>query len=234
MGVLLIRTDMSRLFITQSGIYKLIDETNGKVYVGSAVDLARRKSQHFSSLRKGLHPNPHLQNAYTKGHKIEFVIVELVSETKLLSVEQKHLDELWDNGALCYNVAREAARYSMPPRQYNVTLQSPDGKIYGPICGLCSFARAHSLDKENLSALISGKLKTLKGWRINDGKSKRPQSRRRKFSLVSPSGVKYTKITNITEFAEIHGLKCASLSKLVNGQRTSLFGWKLLGADRIG
>ena len=39
------------------GIYKIINVINNKFYVGSAVDLKRRRTRHFSELRTGKHNN---------------------------------------------------------------------------------------------------------------------------------------------------------------------------------
>lgn len=49
-----------------SGIYKITNSVNGKVYIGSTVDLKRRKRVHFRDLRVGQHYNTHLQRAYNK------------------------------------------------------------------------------------------------------------------------------------------------------------------------
>jgi group I intron endonuclease len=49
-----------------SGIYQITCSANGKVYIGSAVALSRRKAQHFNRLRSGNHHNTHLQNAWNK------------------------------------------------------------------------------------------------------------------------------------------------------------------------
>ena len=50
----------------QSGIYKIVNEENGKVYVGKSVDVKERKYKHFDKLRRDEHPNPHLQNSFNK------------------------------------------------------------------------------------------------------------------------------------------------------------------------
>ena len=49
-----------------SGIYQIACSANGKVYVGSALVLSRRKAQHFNRLRAGVHNSRHLQNAWNK------------------------------------------------------------------------------------------------------------------------------------------------------------------------
>ena len=74
------------------GIYKIINIVNNKFYVGSAVNLTRRKTRHFSELRNGKHPNKHLQAAWLKyGEKsFIFVVVEELKEgDDLLETENK-------------------------------------------------------------------------------------------------------------------------------------------------
>ena len=221
---------MSRLFITSnlsSGIYQIRNISNGKIYVGSAVNLSRRKSQHFHCLRNGNHPNRYLQNAFSKGQKLKFFVIEYCDESSLITCEQSYIDILWDNGERCYNVAKEAGRFTSALKTYDVVLQDPNGNLHGPIVGLGSFARKHGLYKENLGALINGKSKTYKGWKVLDGKTKRPQSQSKSFAFISPDGTIYRNVANITEFAEAHKLKASSLSSLATGKRSSLFGWKI-------
>lgn len=41
----------------KSGIYQIINLSNGKTYIGSAVDLSKRKIQHFFDLKNNNHSN---------------------------------------------------------------------------------------------------------------------------------------------------------------------------------
>jgi len=81
----------------KSGVYCIRNTVNGKVYVGSAVNLRKRKNEHFSTLVAGTHFNRFLLSAYRKyGHSaFEFVILELVPDkSNLTTVEQRFMDEL--------------------------------------------------------------------------------------------------------------------------------------------
>lgn len=69
--------------MTESGIYMLVNKTNGKKYIGQSRDLKKRKNAHFWLLRKNKHFNSHLQRAWNKGETIEFEIIERCSENKL-------------------------------------------------------------------------------------------------------------------------------------------------------
>ena len=81
----------------KSGIYQIRNLVNGKIYIGSAVNLHARWQKHLSCLRHNKHCNIKLQNAYNKYGKdnIVFEIVELVpNKEQLLDREQYYIDTL--------------------------------------------------------------------------------------------------------------------------------------------
>lgn len=49
-----------------SGVYKIVNNITGVIYVGSAIDLKKRKTFHFYHLRKNNHCNNYLQKAFNK------------------------------------------------------------------------------------------------------------------------------------------------------------------------
>lgn len=92
------------------GIYKIINVVNNKFYVGSAVDLKRRKTRHFSELRTGKHNNRHLQAAWVKYGEAAFVFVvveELADDADLLAAENVWLKEHVGKD-YCYNIGVDA------------------------------------------------------------------------------------------------------------------------------
>jgi group I intron endonuclease len=92
------------------GIYKIINVVNNKFYVGSAVDLKRRKSRHFSELRNGKHNNRHLQAAWLKYGEEAFVFVvaeALTDDADLLAAENVWLKEHVGKEH-CYNIGVDA------------------------------------------------------------------------------------------------------------------------------
>lgn len=86
-----------------SGIYRIVCEANGKVYVGSAVNLRGRWAGHRSALLAGKHANAHLQRAWSKygSEAFRFEVVELVERGRLLEEEQKHIDGCPDRFNIC-------------------------------------------------------------------------------------------------------------------------------------
>ena len=70
------------------GIYKIVNEENGKVYIGKSVDVDHRKACHEYDLRKGRHYNQHLQRAYNKNpDAFSFKIICKCDEEELNDLE---------------------------------------------------------------------------------------------------------------------------------------------------
>lgn len=71
------------------GIYKITNITNGKKYIGSAVNIGYRFKTHKQLLKNNKHFNTHLQSSYNK-HGVEsfkYEIIELVGKEILLEKE---------------------------------------------------------------------------------------------------------------------------------------------------
>lgn len=85
----------------KSGIYKILNTHNGKLYIGSAVDLGNRKSTHFTHLKRKIHKNVYLQNAFNKyGENVfEFGVLEIVKDRSLLTQKE----QLWLDWSQSYD-----------------------------------------------------------------------------------------------------------------------------------
>ena len=44
-----------------SGIYKITNNTNGKIYIGQSQNVYERRAEHFTALRRNVHPNKEMQ-----------------------------------------------------------------------------------------------------------------------------------------------------------------------------
>lgn len=79
-----------------SGIYGIVSKIDfSKQYIGSAVNLAKRRQRHFWELRNNRHFNAKLQN-YWNSHGPDcffFYVIEHVSVKNLISREQFHINE---------------------------------------------------------------------------------------------------------------------------------------------
>lgn len=94
--------------VGKATIYKIINLTNAKFYVGSTIDWNARVRTHRRKLRAGTHHCVPLQNSWNKYGEDAFVfrvVAEVDDFLDLREVEQVFLDE-HHGGAQCYNVAR--------------------------------------------------------------------------------------------------------------------------------
>lgn len=90
-----------------SGIYKIENILNNKVYVGSAINFKARWKAHRRLLDRKTHPNRHLQFAWIKEkpESFSFTIIERCDKPFLLEREQFYID-FYDsaNPELGYNI----------------------------------------------------------------------------------------------------------------------------------
>lgn len=77
-----------------TGIYQIRNTINGKIYIGSAVNLRERFHAHRGGLSRQEHHNAHLQNAWLKygPDAFEIRILLLCSKDDLYFYEQRCLD----------------------------------------------------------------------------------------------------------------------------------------------
>jgi group I intron endonuclease len=91
------------------GIYKIENLLDSKIYVGSSVNVNNRKYKHFWMLRKGIHDNIHLQNAYNKfgEDNFTFSIIELCVVNDLILLENKYINSYKSSDSnFGYNLAK--------------------------------------------------------------------------------------------------------------------------------
>ena len=89
-----------------TGIYEIKNIITNCRYIGSAQNFNRRKSGHFSLLRRGKHYNIHLQRAFDKYGEGNFIfnVLENCSEEDLIIREQWYFDNFNPE----YNIAPTA------------------------------------------------------------------------------------------------------------------------------
>jgi len=87
-----------------TGIYKIENLSNGKVYIGSSISIQKRWGAHKNSLRRQVHENRHLQNAWNKygpdGFKWDVLLQCRPSDR--LFYEQRALDA-YQSASVGYN-----------------------------------------------------------------------------------------------------------------------------------
>jgi group I intron endonuclease len=95
-----------------TGIYHIVNTTNGHEYVGRAYDVERRMRGHLKDLRAGVHHSQYLQHAYNKHGEDHFRFEVLLTcpRERCVQYEQWCID--WRKPA--YNMVRTAAGGSEP------------------------------------------------------------------------------------------------------------------------
>jgi group I intron endonuclease len=96
---------LSTKLVNKSGIYSIVNASNGKIYIGSAKKINTRINAHKNMLKRNKHYNTYLQNAYNKHGVFVYSIVELCEESDLSSREQFYIDK--------YNSCDENAGYNL-------------------------------------------------------------------------------------------------------------------------
>lgn len=72
----------------ESGIYKIKNVIDGKIYIGQSVNVQRRLKVHKNRLTKGSHENNYLQNAVIK-YGIDNFTFEIIEFCKLDLLDEK-------------------------------------------------------------------------------------------------------------------------------------------------
>lgn len=102
---------MADAILAGSGIYTIRNTVNNKIYVGSAVKLSRRFSEHKTSLSRKANANAKLQMAWNKYGADAFVfdVVEVVVDKRdLICREQHWIDALRSAAPDLYNISPTA------------------------------------------------------------------------------------------------------------------------------
>jgi group I intron endonuclease len=94
-------------------VYKITNTENDKPYIGSSVDVYKRLYRHRNSLRKGTHPNLHLQSAYNLDGEESFtfeVLEETIKDKNLLAEREQYWIDYYDssNPKKGYNILPKA------------------------------------------------------------------------------------------------------------------------------
>jgi hypothetical protein len=73
-----------------SGVYQIRCKRNGKIYIGSALNLRARWDNHRRDLRRGSHCNPYMQNAWKLYGEMNFELLSAFCRACDLCVVHMH------------------------------------------------------------------------------------------------------------------------------------------------
>lgn len=239
----------------KSGIYLITCEVNNKKYVGSAFNFYDRFRTHKSRLENNKHSNKHLQHAFNKYGCNEFsfsLLEEVVDLNEIYIIENKYLTEYHDFGVTCYNIntdtkPEESLRIFNEKRLKIFKLVSPENEIF-EFKGITNAAKEINIKGVNIKTVVSGlhhvlsgKVKSYKGWRLienydydfkNYRKKNGKGAKRHVISLLSPTGEVYSNIFNIEEFSREHGVKSSIIHNIIKGRTRYSNGWSLFNGDK--
>ena len=177
---------------TNCGVYGVSGVVDGHIYVGSSIDLQRRKEAHHSALKNNRHWNHNLQCAYNEFGREAFVhlLLRPVSdENDLPRHEQEYIRHFARDGML-YNIyltvpqrrrtgipqppearVKIAAAQRKRPRRVEQTkarlyrFLSPGGELVETF-GLRALCEKHGLNESHLGKVARGILRQHKGWSL--------------------------------------------------------------------
>ena len=198
----------------ESGIYKITCKPNGKIYIGSSINLRRRWSTHKYSLRKGTHCNAHLQRAWNKygEHGFVFEVVEIVEVSNLEQCEQYYLDALraYDD-KIGFNISKDARS---PWRGHKL---SPEHCLK---IGLASKGRAVSPQQRKKLSDAAKKQMAIPGAR-----DRITEKLGLRYLVVSPEGLEY-QVKGLASFCREHGLHTSNMCAVSKGKLKHCKGWR--------
>jgi len=159
------------------GIYRIRNGTDGKLYIGSSVDIRQRFYDHRKNLAAGTHDNDRLQKAWRKHGEAAFAfeVVERCARDVLHVREQRHLDLVPD--ALRYNIGPVAASPTMgrvvPDEQrirqsrtkggrrvVAINLKTRERRVYE----VMSFVERDGFNRESVQMAVNGDIQQHAGW----------------------------------------------------------------------
>ena len=92
---------------TTSGIYAIINEETGKIYIGSSGNIEKRFKAHKAELKAGKHHNKGLQADYNSGENFLYKIIKSLPtdlRAELMAQESETIDQAKREGKDLYNI----------------------------------------------------------------------------------------------------------------------------------
>ncbi len=219
------------------GIYKVVSLIDNKVYIGQAVNLYKRFYDHFGDLKSNKHINIHLQSAYNKYGKTNFifVILELIDSTNNADQDRLNLTYHEQYYIDYYQAANREYGYNMCPAaeswlgktHRSETIVKLTGRIKRPMTDeekkhLSDYWRGIPKSKEHREHISQGKI----GVPKPEGYSKTDSIAQSKFRYIIQSEDKTTTICkNMNQFARDFHTNAQGLMRVVKDITKSYKGW---------
>jgi len=212
------------------GVYRITNTITGGIYVGSTVkSFSKRWQDHRKFLRLGKHPNRFLQRAWNKYGEgaFAFEVVEPVSEPRLAVIaEQVWIDKHFDGCVSCYNICPTAG--------------SKLGSVFSDEARRLKSRQTSALwNQESFRSKVVSAIRgsrhlagpKIRAWENPEiAKRLRVVNAKTYPGFISPNGVEYRNIFNLSEFCRRHGLTLQPMNLVANGKSKHHKNWRLLSA----
>ena len=112
-----------------------------------------------------------------------------------------------------------------------IRLVDPSGFVHD-VHGIRDFCKEHNMSNSLVSKLISGEKEIYKGWYLEG--TQNPKVKKGGFSklhmitLISPDGIKYGPISNLSAFCKLHKLHGPEVYRIIKNHHLSTKGWKCI------
>ena len=91
-------------------LYKIINNINDKIYIGSTKNLKNRESRHISDLKNDKHHSLHFQRFYNKHKDTIRLTFEVISDNhskkEIIKIEEEYIEKYYQNS---FNVSKKAS-----------------------------------------------------------------------------------------------------------------------------
>ncbi len=238
--------------MTKSGIYKITNIINGKIYVGSAFDIGKRWYQHKLSTSNPNSPISKAIKKYGEGSFL-FEILEEVSNQFIIEREQYYLDSLQPFGKNGYNLCKIAGNSSgreCKEETRNKISEANTGRHVGrksvkakptvflsPEGDLIEFESINLGCKERglhvacMAEVARGARRQYRGWICPSAPKWKPKPRCY-HKVVSPLGQTH-EITNMKDFCKDNNLDYRCMMNVVSdsNNQKQYKGWRKFGTS---
>jgi group I intron endonuclease len=160
----------------KSGIYKITNKLNGRIYIGSSKLFKLRWKQHSKALRNNKHSNKFLQRDFNKCGEGVFVF-EIVEGTdgktkeERLLIEEVYINQYFDSGKECYNfntwaVAKEGP-WSNDPEETKRKISASAKKMWSDPEKAAAIRKSMKESLNDPEVSLSKQEGLLKSWQGN-------------------------------------------------------------------
>jgi len=216
-----------------SGIYQIINTVNNNIYIGSALNLYRRRYEHFRNLKKNIHDNIILQQSYNKHGKKSFIfkVILLCDKENLILYEQKCLDKFNPRYNICKIAGSCLGRLASKETRKKMSIKRRQRVISDETRRkLSESGKGKIFSKERIRKMSEAR----KGFKFTkESRKKMSESHKgqlpsnTKFwgDIKSPNGKIYRNIFNLNAFCREHNLHRICIMRVLKGERIQHKGW---------